>query len=56
TTNVNVKGTLDKPKTQVTLASDIIQVPFKILHRIFTPIDIIVDEVKKNIESKRKLK
>ncbi|NHA63782.1 DUF3971 domain-containing protein [Helicobacter pylori] len=56
TTNVNVKGTLDNPKTKVTLASDIIQAPFKILRRIFTPIDIIVDEVKKNIESKRKLK
>ncbi len=54
TTNVNVKGTLDNPKTKVTLASDIIQAPFKILRRIFTPIDIIVDEVKKNIESKRK--
>ncbi|GAA7235065.1 hypothetical protein HpCK35_24630 [Helicobacter pylori] len=54
TTNVNVKGTLDKPKTQVTLASDIIQAPFKILRRIFTPIDIIVDEVKKSIDSKRK--
>ncbi|AFI05296.1 DUF3971 domain-containing protein [Helicobacter cetorum] len=54
TTNVNVKGTLDKPKTQVTLAADIIQAPFKILRRIFTPIDIIVDEIKKNIESKRK--
>ncbi len=56
TTNVNVKGTLDNPKTKVTLAADIIQAPFKILRRIFTPIDIIVDEVKKNIESKRKLK
>ncbi|MFT2677178.1 AsmA-like C-terminal domain-containing protein, partial [Helicobacter pylori] len=56
TTNVNVKGTLDNPKTKVTLATDIIQAPFKILRRIFTPIDIIVDEVKKNIESKRKLK
>ncbi len=56
TTNVNVKGTLDNPKTKVTLAADIIQAPFKILRRIFTPIDIIVDEIKKNIESKRKLK
>ncbi|WP_367960149.1 YhdP family protein [Helicobacter acinonychis] len=56
TTNVNVKGTLDNPKTKVTLAADIIQAPFKILRRIFTPIDIIVDEVKKNIESKRNLK
>ncbi len=45
-TNVTLNGTIEDPKTSVSLAEDIITAPFKILRRIFTPIDVIVDEIK----------
>ncbi|WP_233704334.1 YhdP family protein [Helicobacter cynogastricus] len=48
-THVHVSKTLDNPAVKVTLAKDIAQAPFKILRRIFTPIDIIVDEIKKGL-------
>ncbi|WP_233706246.1 YhdP family protein [Helicobacter felis] len=48
-THVHVSKTLDNPAIKVTLAKDIAQAPFKILRRIFTPIDIIVDEIKKGL-------
>lgn len=48
-TNVIVNGTLKDPKTQVSLAEDAIKAPFNILRRAFTPIDIIIDEVKKEM-------
>ncbi|WP_104713955.1 AsmA-like C-terminal domain-containing protein [Helicobacter cetorum] len=53
-TNVSVKGTLDNPTTKITLAKDIAQAPLKILRRIFTPIDVIVGEIKKNIREKER--
>ncbi|WP_180675692.1 AsmA-like C-terminal domain-containing protein [Helicobacter sp. 11S03491-1] len=49
-TNVIVNGTLENPKTQITLAQDAIKAPFNILRRVFTPIDIIVDEIKKEMK------
>lgn len=45
-TNVTLNGTIEDPKTSVSLAEDIITAPFKILRRVFTPIDVIVDEIK----------
>ncbi|MDO7252612.1 AsmA-like C-terminal domain-containing protein [Helicobacter cappadocius] len=48
-TNVIVNGTLKDPKTQVSLAEDAIKAPFNILRRAFTPIDIIINEVKKEM-------
>lgn len=44
-TNLIINGTVQNPKVQVTLAQDTITAPFNILRRIFTPIDIIVDEI-----------
>ncbi|ANV97754.1 hypothetical protein BBW65_02580 [Helicobacter enhydrae] len=35
-TGVILKGTLEKPKSEVTIAEDIISAPFKIIERIFT--------------------
>ncbi|MFC3847811.1 AsmA-like C-terminal domain-containing protein [Helicobacter baculiformis] len=48
-THVQVGKTLDNPSIKVTLAKDIAQAPFKILRRIFTPIDIIIEEIKKGL-------
>ncbi|PAF45132.1 DUF3971 domain-containing protein [Helicobacter sp. 11S02596-1] len=49
-TNIIVNGTLEKPKTEITLAEDTIKAPFNILRRVFTPIDIIVDEIKNEMK------
>lgn len=43
TTNIIVSGNLDNPKTEVSLLEDVINAPFKMLHRIFAPLDNIVD-------------
>ncbi len=48
-THVQVGNTLNDPSVKVTLAKDIAQAPFKILRRIFTPIDIIIQEIKKGL-------
>lgn len=48
-TNLIVNGTLQNPKIQVTLAQDTITAPFNILKRVFRPIDIIVDEIIKEM-------
>lgn len=49
-THVNLSGSLDNPKANVTLAKDIFQAPFRILRRIFTPIDIIIEEIRKGMK------
>ncbi|TSA83229.1 DUF3971 domain-containing protein [Helicobacter mehlei] len=50
-THVHLRGSLDNPTAKITLAKDIAQAPFRILRRIFTPIDIIVEEIKKGLKS-----
>ncbi|PAF51251.1 AsmA-like C-terminal domain-containing protein [Helicobacter sp. 13S00477-4] len=49
-TNVIVNGTLEKPNTKITLAEDIIKAPINIFKRLFTPIDIIVDEIRNEMK------
>ena len=49
-TNLTLNGTFSDPKTSVSLAEDVISAPFKILRRVFTPIDLIVDEIKSEIK------
>lgn len=43
TTNIIVSGSLDEPKTEVSLLEDVVNAPFKMLHRIFAPLDNMVD-------------
>ena len=43
TTNIVVSGELSNPKTEVSLLEDVVTAPFKILRRVFTPFDSIVD-------------
>ncbi|WP_394954219.1 AsmA-like C-terminal domain-containing protein [uncultured Helicobacter sp.] len=45
TTNIIVSGELDNPKTEVSLLEDVVNAPFKMLHRIFAPLDNIVDSL-----------
>ncbi|PAF46842.1 hypothetical protein BKH46_06405 [Helicobacter sp. 12S02634-8] len=49
-TNVIINGTLENPQTKITLAEDAIKAPFNILRRVFTPIDIIVNEIKNEMK------
>lgn len=50
-THVHLRGSLDNPTAKITLAKDIAQAPFRILRRIFTPIDIIIEEIKKGLKN-----
>ena len=50
TTHVGIKGTISNPKTQVSLAEDLLKTPLKIIERVFSPIDMIVDEMRKGID------
>lgn len=38
-TNIAIKGTLDDPKSEVGIAEDILTAPFKMIERIFKPLD-----------------
>lgn len=46
-TQMDVKGLLSDPKIQINLAEDLLSAPLKIIERVFTPIDMIVDEIRK---------
>ena len=50
TTQVNVRGTMKDPQTQISLAKDLLSTPLKVLQRAFAPVDIVIDEIIKNIE------
>lgn len=49
-TNVSLNGTLDNPKTSVSLAEDVVTAPFRILRRVFDPLNLMVDEIKNEIK------
>lgn len=50
TTQVSIDGTLENPKSQVSLAEDILSAPLNIIKRAFTPVDMLIDEVVKSID------
>lgn len=50
TTQVSVRGTIQDPKTQISLAQDLLKTPLKVLKRVFTPVDIVIDEIVKGID------
>ena len=50
-TNVAISGTIENPKTNVSLAEDVITAPFHILRRIFKPIDVIMEEIKEETKN-----
>lgn len=50
TTQVSIDGTLENPKSQVSLAEDILRAPLNIIKRAFTPVDMLIDEVVKSID------
>lgn len=50
TTQVSLRGTLQDPKTQISLAQDILKTPLNVLKRAFKPVDMVIDEIIKSIE------
>lgn len=52
-TKLSVKGTIDNPKTEISLLKDTINAPVNILKRIFKPFEILSNEIK-NESDKRK--
>lgn len=50
TTQVSLRGTLQDPKTQISLAQDILKTPLNVIKRAFKPVDLVIDEIIKSIE------
>ncbi|MGX3011152.1 YhdP family protein [Helicobacter sp. 23-1044] len=51
-TDLTIKGTLENPKTEISLLEDTAKAPINILKRVFSPFQILIDELKK--ENKRR--
>ncbi|RDU58422.1 AsmA-like C-terminal domain-containing protein [Helicobacter sp. MIT 99-5507] len=52
TTEVAVTGKIDDPKTELSLLEDTAKAPVNILKRIFSPFQLLVDELKKESQNK----
>lgn len=50
TTQVSVRGTLQDPKTQISLAQDLLKTPLKVIQRAFAPVDMVIDEIIKSVD------
>lgn len=50
TTQVSVRGTIQDPKTQISLAQDLLKTPLQVLKRAFTPVDMVIDEIIKSVD------
>ena len=52
TTEVNVTGKMDNPNTELSLLEDTAKAPVNILKRIFSPFQLLVDELKEESQNK----
>ncbi len=52
TTEVNVTGKMDNPYTELSLLEDTAKAPVNILKRIFSPFQLLVDELKEESQNK----
>lgn len=52
TTEVEISGTIENPKTELSLLEDTAQAPVNILKRILSPLQFLVDELKKESNEK----
>lgn len=53
TTDLTIKGTLQSPQTEISLLEDAAKAPINILKRIFSPFQILIDELKKENKKRR---
>lgn len=54
TTDLTIKGTLQSPQTEISLLEDTAKAPINILKRVFSPFQILIDELKK--ENKKRIR
>lgn len=53
TTDLTITGTLDAPKTEISLLEDAAKTPLNILKRVFSPFQVLIDELKKENKKRR---
>ncbi|MGX2983251.1 YhdP family protein [Helicobacter sp. 23-1045] len=52
-TDLTIKGTFENPKTEISLLEDTAKAPINILKRVFSPFQILIDELKKENKKRR---
>ena len=53
TTDLTITGTLKSPKTEISLLEDAAKTPLNILKRVFSPFQILIDELQKENKKRR---
>ena len=53
TTDLTITGTLEAPQTEISLLEDTAKAPINILKRVFSPFQILIDELKKENKKRR---
>lgn len=53
TTDLTITGTLESPKTEISLLEDAAKIPLNILKRVFSPFQILIDELQKENKKRR---
>ncbi len=53
TTDLTIKGTLQSPQTEISLLEDTAKAPINILKRVFSPFQVLIDELKKENNKRR---
>lgn len=53
TTDLTITGTIESPKTEISLLEDAAKTPLNILKRVFSPFQVLIDELKKENQKRR---
>lgn len=53
TTDLTIKGKMDNPQTELSLLEDTAKAPINILKRVFSPFQVLIDELKKENKKRR---
>lgn len=53
TTDLTITGTIESPQTEISLLEDTAKAPINILKRVFSPFQILIDELKKENKKRR---
>lgn len=54
TTDLTITGTLENPQTELSLLEDAAKTPLNILQRVFSPFQLLIDELQKESEKRRR--
>lgn len=52
-TDLTIKGSMDNPQTELSLLEDTAKAPINILKRVFSPFQVLIDELKKENKKRR---